>query len=49
MGTNLPFTVNPLMPEVSERPFGTGVLHLNFSTPCMENVNNTGTKKKVAL
>jgi hypothetical protein len=27
------------------QPFGTGVLHLNFSTPCMYNVNNTGTKK----
>jgi hypothetical protein len=26
-------------------PFGTGVLHLNFSTPCMQNLNNTGTKK----
>ena len=21
------------------------VLHLNFSTPCMQSVNNTGTKK----
>jgi len=25
--------------------FGTRILHLNFSTSCMENVNNTGTKK----
>jgi hypothetical protein len=26
--------------------FGTRVLHLNFSTPCMQNVNNTGGTKK---
>jgi len=26
-------------------PFGVGILHLNFSTPCMYNANNTGTKQ----
>jgi hypothetical protein len=33
----------------TDEPFGKGVLHLNFSTSCMENVNNTGTKKNGSI
>jgi hypothetical protein len=33
------------MKHMHFRPFATGVLHLNFSTFCMQNVNITGTEK----
>ena len=35
-------TVNPGPPK---EPFGAGIIFLNFSTPCILNVNNTGTKQ----
>jgi len=45
----IPFLFNLVFHfSINSRPyltFGTRILHLNFSTFCMENVNNTGTKK----